>query len=103
MRRLASAVSIALIAAFVGGPALATTDEEWAAFRKDVEAKCLKAAEPMIAGASATVDPFGSSTYGLALIRGKAVGAEGTAIMAICVYDKQKKTVEIGGELPVQA
>jgi hypothetical protein len=50
----------------------------------------------------ATVDPFGSATYGMALIRGKAKGAETTQIAAICVYDKKTKAVELGGELPAE-
>lgn len=49
--------------------------------------------------ATATVDPFGSQTYGMALIRGTARGAADVRIMAICVYDKVTNTAEIGGEL----
>jgi hypothetical protein len=82
----------------------AATEEEWAAFRKDVEAKCLKATEAMFARkAEATVDPFGSERYGLALVRGRAATAtaagERPRIAVICVYDKQTRAVEIGGEL----
>ncbi len=63
--------------------------------------KCLEAAKPLFETATATVDPFGSESYGLALIKGKAVGAD-AQISAICVYDKKAKTVEIGGELPTE-
>lgn len=91
-----------MFAAAGAGTALAASDDAWDAFRADVEAKCLAAAEPLFASASAIaeVDPFGSESYGLALVTGPARGAEETTIRAICVYDKQAKTVEIGGELP---
>ncbi len=78
--------------------ARAASDDAWAEFRQDVETKCLEAARPMFETAGATVDPFGSESYGLALIEGKAVGAD-AQIASICVYDKREKTVEIGGEL----
>jgi hypothetical protein len=79
--------------------AIAATEEEWAAFRADVEAKCLEAAAPLFETATAVVDPFGSPSFGLALIRGQARGAD-VEVSVICVYDKVAKTVEIGGELP---
>lgn len=93
--------ALAAIAAgvLVAAPALAATEAEWAAFRADVEAKCLAAAEPLFENPVATVDPFGSPNFGLALVRGKARGAD-VQIMAICVYDKVTQTAEIGGELP---
>ncbi len=86
--------------ATMAAPALASSDDAWEAFRKDVAAECLKAAEPLFASAEATVDPFGSTSYGLAVIHGTAKGTADSEISAICVYDKKTKTVEIGGELP---
>jgi hypothetical protein len=65
----------------MAGAAHASSDEAWKQLAADVEAKCKKAAVT-IEKPSATVDPFGSSHYGLALVTGK-----------------QKKTVEIGSEL----
>lgn len=85
--------------AVTGGSALASSDDAWEAFRKDVETACLAAAEPLIARPAARVDPFGSESYGLALVTGPAKGAD-VEIAAICVYDKKTKAVEIGGELP---
>jgi len=79
------------------GAAHASSDDAWKQFAADVEAKCKKAAVA-IEKPSATVDPFGSEHYGLAVLTGKPKGAKGL-IAQICVYDKQKKTVEIGGEL----
>jgi hypothetical protein len=81
--------------------ALASSDDAWEQFRSDVEAACLKVAEPMFETAKANVDPFGSEHYGLALVTGKAKGAD-AAIVSICVYDKESKAAEIGGELPLE-
>src|SRR5262245_38780644 len=80
-------------------PALGASDDAWEQLRADVEAACLAAAAPMFESAAALVDPFGSESYGLALVTGKAKGAD-AEIAAICVYDKKTKAVEIGGELP---
>jgi hypothetical protein len=77
--------------------AYASSDEAWKQMAGDVEAKCKKAAVA-IENPNAVVDPFGTSHYGLALLTGKPKGAKGL-IAQICVYDKQKKTVEIGSEL----
>ncbi len=80
--------------------ASAASDAAWEEFRADVSEKCLEASEDLFAEASATVDPFGSDSYGMALIEGPAKGAEETRISAICVYDKESMEVELGGELP---
>ncbi len=91
--------AIALLAACVMAPgAFASSDDAWTEFRKAVETACLKAAAPQLTGAKATVDPFGSNSFGLALVRGKPKGGTQTVTM-ICVYDKVKNTVELGSEL----
>ncbi|MCW5714038.1 MAG: hypothetical protein KIT43_05955 [Bauldia sp.] len=94
-------LGIAALALLIAGvvQSRAATEAEWQAFRADVEAKCLAAADGLFETATAIVDPFGSQTYGMALIRGRARGAD-VSIMAICVYDKVTQVAEIGGELP---
>ncbi|MBB3135739.1 nitrogen fixation protein FixH [Rhizobium pisi] len=92
IRLLAAATLLSL-----AGAAHASSDAAWQQFAADVEAKCKKAAVT-IEKPTATIDPFGSTHYGLALLTGKPKGAKGL-IAQICVYDKQKKTVEIGSEL----
>lgn len=89
-----------LVSLFVASAATASSDDSWAAFRQAVETACLKAASASLVGATATVDPFGSETFGLALLRGKPKGAK-QPVMMICVYDKKRQTVELGGELEV--
>nr|WP_275791048.1 hypothetical protein [Rhizobium gei] len=66
--------------------------------RADVAEKCLAAAAGSIEKPRVVVDPFGSQSFGLALVSGKPQGAKGR-ITQICVYNKQTKTVELGGEL----
>lgn len=83
-------------------PARASSDDAWEAFRADVALKCLAAAEATFVEAKATVDPFGSEHFGLALVTGNARGAEDTPIRAICVYDKQTQAAELGSELPAE-
>ena len=80
-------------------PVLAASPDAWDVFRKEVGAACIAAAAPLIENGKADVDPFGSESYGLALVHGKAKGAD-AEIRAICVFDKKTKAVEIGGELP---
>lgn len=81
-------------------PGLAASESAWEDFREDVAAKCIAAAhDGDFATAMATVDPFGSESFGLALIEGRAEGS-GQLIASICVYDKETTSVELGGELP---
>lgn len=97
MQRILFLGAVALASA---PPAHAATPEAWNAFQQAVAAACLAKAEPLFETAEATVDPFGSESYGLALIEGKARGAD-AQIAAICVYDKVTEVAEIGGELPM--
>ena len=76
------------------GGAAASTDDAWAQFAADVEEACLAASAEYFPDGKAVVDPFGSESYGLAIVSGETASL-------VCVYDKQSKDVEIGGELPV--
>ena len=95
MKRLSPALLLPLLLA---GPATASSGDAWASFAKDVEAKCKAAVKAMIDKPTAIVDPFGSSTFGLAILTGKARGASVT-VSYLCVYDKKTKAVEVGSEL----
>lgn len=98
MPRLAPALLLLLAAAV---PALASSDDAWQEFAKEVGKKCLEAAAPMLEGARVAVDPFGSERFGLAVLSGKAKGADAT-VSYVCVMDKQSRTVELGSELPAE-
>lgn len=95
MSRFPSASALLLLAAV---PAFASSDDAWEAFAREVEAKCLEAAAPVLEKAHAAVDPFGSERFGLAILSGKAKGADAT-VAYLCVMDKQSGKVELGSEL----
>lgn len=82
-------------------PVLASSDDAWQEFAKEVGDKCLEAAAPMLEGARVAVDPFGSERFGLAVLSGKAKGADVT-VSYVCVMNKQSRTVELGSELPAE-
>jgi len=85
----------------VAGSVSAASDEAWAQFARTVEEKCLAAAADTIETPRVLVDPFGSERFGLAVVTGKAKGADAT-ISHICVMDKQSETVELGSELSAE-
>ena len=93
-----SALIILFAATLMPVAALASSDDAWEAMRADVSAKCIEAAAGSIETPAAVVDPVGSENFGLALVSGKPKGADGK-ISQICVYSKQTKAVELGGEL----
>ncbi len=95
MRHIVIALA-ALLAATLS--AAASSDDAWAEFAETVRTECLKAAEPVLEAAAAVVDPFGSESFGLAVLTGKAKGAD-AMVSYICVMDKQNGTVELGSEL----
>ncbi len=92
-------LSIASLILFTASPVFASSDAAWAEFAAQVERGCLNAAEGLYTEASAVVDPFGSESYGLAIVTGQ--GADGLTLSAICVFNKHTEAVEIGGELDV--
>tara|TARA_R110002124_G_scaffold109676_26_gene263061 strand:- start:24642 stop:24950 length:309 start_codon:yes stop_codon:yes gene_type:complete len=89
-------VSLAFLPAL---PAFASSDDAWAEFAAEVEQSCLEATSGMLENARATVDPFGSESYGLAIVSGEVGTGHPAAI--VCVFDKQTKAVQVGGELDI--
>ena len=96
MRRL---VALALALACLGGPAMASSSDAWEALRASVRAKCLAAAGPHLKRIRISVDPFGSESYGLALVTGFESGA-GAPSRRICVVGKRSGKAELGADLP---
>ena len=97
---LTLSLGAALTAGAVFSSALASSEAAWAAFADDVRAACLAAAEGgLFQSAVAVVDPNGTQSYGVALLRGKPKTGKG-GITAICVYDKATKKVELSAALP---
>lgn len=96
MLKFMTATAITLLGAL---PASAASDDAWAEFAAKVEESCVTATGGMLENAKAVVDPFGSESYGLAIVTG-TVGRDQTAAI-VCVFDKQAETVQIGSELDV--
>ena len=82
----------AVALACAAGPAPASTEAEWAAFRAEVEAACLGILEEP-GEIVIEVNPFGSQSYGAAIITATSEGM-GTSRM-ICIYDKAAKSAEL--------
>ena len=75
-------------------PALSSSEDAWTAFRSAVETECGKLVEaPADATTAIDVNPFGSETYGAALVT--VTLKDGSADRMICIYDKQAKTAEL--------
>ena len=90
----AALVMLAIASHSVG----ASSPDAWEEFQQKVAKACTTLA---LAGdfekATAEVDPFGTETYGTALVSGtlkKGLGEE----RAICVMDKKTGKAELGGE-----
>jgi len=86
-------------ALLLAGPAFGSSDDAWSAFAAEVEDACLAAVGGSISDPSAVVDPFGSESYGLAIISGRT--ASDRVASVICVLDKETRAVQIGGELDI--
>jgi hypothetical protein len=87
----------ALLLAATSLPATAASPEAWAEMRETIESECRALSEAELADVTVRVDPFGSESYGLALVTGLAGE---TPVERICVMEKTSGAVELGGELP---
>ena len=74
--------------------AQASSPDAWEEFQQNVEKSCLRAAEGMISVKRIQVDPYGSETYGFAVLFGTEIGTE-TEVLIACAYDKAAETAEI--------
>lgn len=73
--------------------ALASSEEAWDDFRAAVESACRAAVEaPQTASVTVEVNPFGSESYGAALV---TVGGKDGQDRLICIFDKRSGAVEI--------
>ena len=85
------AVPLAVAAAL---PALSSSEDAWAEFRTAVEAECGKLVEaPADSTTAIEVNPFGSESYGAALVT-VDYGDAGQD-RQVCIFDKQAETAEL--------
>ncbi|MFZ2099191.1 MAG: hypothetical protein WAU86_01340 [Oricola sp.] len=79
-----------------GSPAVGSSDGAWSAFRTTVQDACTAAAADRMKVGAMRIDPFGTETYGVAVLTDSGTGEE-----HVCVYDKARGAAEVGG--PLQA
>jgi len=82
--------------------ALASSDDAWTAFRTSVATACTAAAKKDYANPLVVVDPFGSDSYGIALVYARTPAPKGappanSLTTAVCVYDKKTHKAELSG------
>lgn len=85
---------LSLAAALLFAPAFASSEEAWETFRIQVQDACLALAEPE---SRVEVSPFGSQSYGAALVITKT--AEGEE-RSICIWSKATGAAELTAPLP---
>lgn len=81
----------ALILTLAATPAFAAGEAEWEAFRVEVAAACL-ALPDAPQNAAVEVSPFGSVTYGAALVTSIT---DGVMERQICIFDKASRAAEL--------
>ncbi|RYE07689.1 MAG: hypothetical protein EOP22_16640 [Hyphomicrobiales bacterium] len=91
-------LTIAAITLGAIGAAHAASGDAWDEFYTEVEQGCIAAAAPILANATAIVDPFGTESYGVAIVTGETVAGTKSVL---CVMNKQSRVFEIGGELDI--
>lgn len=74
----------------------ASSGEAWEEFQQDVERACRAATQGVIDAQVVQVDPYGSESYGFAVLVGPETGAS-TLRLVVCAYDKTTKAAEISG------
>ncbi|VDC22928.1 hypothetical protein [Pseudogemmobacter humi] len=76
---------------------LASSGDAWEEFQQDVERACLAAASGVLSEITGIqVDPYGSETYGFAVVLGIETGTTSQRIVA-CAYDKASQVAEVSG------
>ncbi len=74
----------------------ASSADAWEEFQQDVEKACRDAASGALLVGSIQVDPYGSESYGFAVMIGIEPGTPNERIVA-CAYDKRSQAAEVSG------
>ena len=83
-------------------PASASSGDSWQAMRDKLRTGCLSEAAAMGLGRiEISADPFGSQSYGIAVLT-KRGGDRRRNLAYVCVMDKKTGAFEIGGEVPLR-
>ncbi|MFD1882812.1 hypothetical protein [Paracoccus pacificus] len=73
-------------------PALASSDDAWAAFQAEVDQACRDLVQDP-GDIAIEVNPFGSENFGAAIVT--LTPQEGDPDRMICIYDKKEKKAEL--------
>lgn len=89
-------VGVCLLITFASGAqqAPASSSDAWEEFQQNVEKACLNASSGLIDVKRVQVDPYGSESYGFAVLFGTEVGTSTERLVA-CAYDKTSEVAEI--------
>jgi hypothetical protein len=85
-----------LVSAFGAQAVQAASADAWAEFQQDVEQACREAAKDVIQAEVVQVDPYGSESYGFAVLVGPEIGTSVLRLVA-CAYDKASQAAEVSG------
>lgn len=83
--------------------ASASSDDAWEEFRAEVETSCRSAAGDILETPEIVVDPFGSESYGIAVLVGVERGGDDVPRSVVCVFDKASRSAQIGTPLDLPA
>jgi hypothetical protein len=76
--------------------AQAASSDAWEEFQQEVELACREASKGVISAEVVQVDPYGSESYGFAVLVGPEVGSSELRLVA-CAYDKASQKAEVSG------
>lgn len=83
-------------------PASASSGGAWQAMRDKLHTGCVSRATAMgLRRIEVNVDPFGSQSYGIAILTKRGASRKQN-VAYVCVMDKKRGAFEIGGELPLR-
>jgi hypothetical protein len=96
-----SCLGLFLLSALPSG-ARASSDDAWTAFRTSVTTACTAVAKKDYVNPLVVVDPFGSDSYGIALVYARTPVPKGappanSLTTVVCVYDKKTHKAELSG------
>jgi len=86
---------LAVLSLALAAPAAhASSPDAWEEFRADVEKSCLASLPEALGTPTVFVEPTGTQSFGIVAVEGLSPEAK-SQITYVCIYDKEKKTVEV--------
>jgi hypothetical protein len=102
MRMMLRAMLVSVIGMSAVLPASASSGDAWHAMRQRVRAGCMAKANSMTLGkVDVSVDPFGTESYGTAILIKRGTPRQASQAY-VCVMDKKTGEFEVSGELTLR-